>query len=109
MFWQKVGMGVRITDLREPVQEIALKWRRRGVSMTDLISVGMLSLGNMTGDEIGAIIETWNKDIIVPQPAKEALGQNVTSGAAQIVADAEGQAEATEQKRKRGRQASKPA
>jgi malonyl CoA-acyl carrier protein transacylase len=105
-----VGMGVRIIDLREPVQEIAAKWRRRGFSMSDLISVGMLSLRNMTAEEIGDILETWNQDIVAPTPVSESEPQQTElSGTSEGAAADETGAGRVRVKKKRTRKKRGPA
>lgn len=48
-------MGVRITDLRKPVQPIAKKFVSGGFSMTDIISIGLLFLADKDANDIASL------------------------------------------------------
>ena len=47
----------RIEELREPVRPIAEKFRRKGFSITDVISVGLLLVRNLDPNRLSDYIE----------------------------------------------------
>ena len=48
-------MGVRIKDLRPAAQPIAEKIRNWGFTMTDILSIGLMFLGDKDANEIAAL------------------------------------------------------